>query len=147
MARSWLEGVRAVFLTPEEEDEKWENPWGVPTAQAITQCQGEGKEGTLETMELESDLGEKPGANERVGGQGPCKADHFFKALDSRRLAAELQGDGTVKAALTISRTPEMLEEEIEVLESRRVDSIALLQKDSSSELLCALVWVVHCTV
>lgn len=34
---------------------------------------------------------------------------------------------GTVKAGLTISRTPEILEEEIEVLEVRRVDSIALL--------------------
>lgn len=39
-----------------------------------------------------------------------------------------------------------MLEEEIEVLQFRRVDSIALLQKDSS-ELLCAVVWVVHCTL
>lgn len=46
VAQSWLEGVRAVFLMPEE-DEKWENPSGVPTAQAITQCQGEVKEGSL----------------------------------------------------------------------------------------------------
>lgn len=28
VAQPWLEGVRAVFLTPEEDDEKWENPWG-----------------------------------------------------------------------------------------------------------------------
>lgn len=46
VAQSWLEGVRAVFLMPEEEDEKWENPWGVPTAQVITQCQGEVREGS-----------------------------------------------------------------------------------------------------
>lgn len=95
-------------------------------------------------MELGSDLGGKPGANERVGGHGPCKVDHFFKAFakDWRQKSEET---GTVKASLT-SRTPGMLEEEIEVLEFRRVDSIALLQKDSSSELLCAVVWVVHCT-
>lgn len=81
-----------------------------------------------------------------LGGQGPCKVDHFFKVFGCQRLAAEVRGDGTVKAGLTISRTPEILEEEIEVLEFRRVYSIALLQKDSSSELLCAVVWVVHCT-
>lgn len=47
VAQSWLEGVRAVFLTPEEEDEKWENPWGVPTAQAITTMPRRGEGGEL----------------------------------------------------------------------------------------------------
>lgn len=41
-------------------------------------------------MELGSDLGGEPGANERVGGQGPCKVDHFFKVFGCQRLAAEV---------------------------------------------------------
>lgn len=44
-------------------------------------------------MELGSDLGGKPGANERVRGHGPCKVDHFFKAFDCQRWAAEVRWD------------------------------------------------------
>lgn len=80
-------------LTPEEDD-KWENPWSVPTAQAITQCQGQVKEGSSEDYGLGSDLGGEPGTNERVGGQGPYKVDHFFKVFGCQRWAAEVRGDG-----------------------------------------------------
>lgn len=64
---------------------------------------------------------------------GPCKVDHFFKAFDSKDWGRSQRRLGAVKNGLT-SRMPEMLEEEIEVLEFRKVDSVALPQKNSCSE-------------
>lgn len=62
------------------------------------------------------------------GSLGPCKVDHFFKAFDSKDWGRSQRRLGAVKNGLT-SRTPEMLEEEIEVLEFRKVDSVALPKK------------------
>lgn len=51
------------------------------------QMPGRGEGGELkEAMESGSDLeeasGGKPGANERVGAEEPCKVDHSFKVSD-----------------------------------------------------------------